>query len=126
MDDRRDRRAPFRALVAANVGNAIEFYDWMAFALLVPYFGSQFFPHSDPAAVLVQSFAVFAAGAAARPIGGIVLGRYIDRHGRRPGLVLSVSLMVVASLGMAFAPTYAVAGVWGPIVLAVLRITQGC
>ncbi|MDZ7577396.1 MAG: MFS transporter, partial [Candidatus Nanopelagicales bacterium] len=114
-----------RALVAANVGNAIEFYDWMAYALLVPYFGSQFFPSSDPAAVLMASFAVFAGGCLARPLGALFLGRYIDRHGRRPGLILSVSLIVIATLGMAVAPTYESVGALAPALLVALRLTQG-
>ncbi|MDZ7577395.1 MAG: MFS transporter [Candidatus Nanopelagicales bacterium] len=113
------------ALIAANVGNAIEFYDWMAYALLVPYFGSQFFPSSDPAAVLMASFAVFAAGFLARPLGAVFLGRYIDRHGRRPGLILSVVLIVIATLGMAVAPTYDTVGALAPALLVVLRLTQG-
>ena len=66
----------------------------MAYALLVPYFGAQFFPHQNPAAVLLSSFAVFAVGSLARPVGAIVLGRFIDRHGRRSGLLVSVTLMV--------------------------------
>lgn len=118
-------RVHLRALVAANVGNAVEFYDWMAYTLLVPYFGSQFFPNSDPAAVLLQSFAIFAVGSLARPLGAFVLGRYTDRHGRRNGMVLSVSLMVAASIGMALIPSYAVIGVFAPLLLVVARLVQG-
>ncbi|MDP3973127.1 MAG: MFS transporter, partial [Candidatus Nanopelagicales bacterium] len=119
------RESANSALIAANAGNAIEFYDWMAYALLVPYFGSQFFPSSDPAAVLMASFAVFAAGCLARPIGALFLGRYIDRHGRRPGLILSASLIFITTLGMAVAPTYDTVGVLAPALLVVLRLTQG-
>ena len=86
-----------RVLLAVNTGNAIEFYDWMAYALLVPYFGVQFFPHENPAAVLLSSFAIFAVGSLARPVGAIVLGRFIDRHGRRSGLLVSVTFMKVGS-----------------------------
>lgn len=114
-----------RVLLGANAGNAIEFYDWMAYALLVPYFGSQFFPNQSPAAVLLSSFAVFAVGSLARPVGAIVLGRFIDRHGRRAGLLVSVTLMVVASCGMALLPVYATIGLLAPSLLVVLRLLQG-
>src|SRR6516162_2264506 len=114
-----------RVLFGVNAGNAIEFYDWMAYALLVPYFGKLFFPHQNPTAVLLSSFAVFAVGSLARPIGALVLGRYIDRHGRRAGLVLSVALMVTASFGIALLPPFAAIGILAPALLVVLRLTQG-
>ena len=114
-----------RVLLAVNTGNAIEFYDWMAYALLVPYFGRQFFPNQSPAAVLLSSFAVFAVGSLARPIGAIVLGRFIDRHGRRSGLLVSVTLMVTASFGIALLPVYASIGLFAPLLLVVLRLVQG-
>ena len=112
-------------LLGVNAGNAIEFYDWMAYSLLVPYFGRQFFPNQSPAAVLLSSFAVFAVGSLARPIGAIVLGRFIDRHGRRSGLLVSVTLMVTASLGIALLPAYASIGLLAPLLLVVLRLMQG-
>ena len=120
-------RAPgfARVLIAVNVGNAIEFYDWLAYALLVPYFGQLFFPHENPAAVLLSSFAVFAVGSLARPIGAVVLGRFIDRHGRRAGLLLSVTLMVAASFGMALLPVYSSIGLAAPGLLVALRLAQG-
>jgi len=114
-----------RVLLGVNVGNAIEFYDWMAYALLVPYFGAQFFPNENPAAVLLSSFAIFAVGSLARPVGAIVLGRFIDRHGRRSGLLVSVTLMVAASFGMAALPAYASIGLLAPVLLVVLRLVQG-
>ena len=112
-------------LLGVNAGNAIEFYDWMAYALLVPYFGKQFFPHENPTAVLLSSFAVFAVGSLARPVGAVVLGRFIDRHGRRSGLLVSVSLMVAASFGIALLPAYATLGLVAPSLLVVLRLMQG-
>ena len=114
-----------RVLLGVNAGNAIEFYDWMAYALLVPYFGAQFFPHQNAAAVMLSSFAVFAVGSLARPVGAIVLGRFIDRHGRRSGLLVSVTLMVAASFGIALLPAYASIGLLAPLLLVVLRLVQG-
>ena len=89
------------------------------------YFGRQFFPNQSPAAVLLASFAVFAVGSLARPIGAIVLGRFIDRHGRRSGLLVSVTLMVAASFGIALLPVYASIGLLAPLLLVVLRLVQG-
>ena len=97
----------------------------MAYALLVPYFGKQFFPHESSTAVLLSSFAVFAVGSLARPVGAILLGRYIDRHGRRAGLLISVMMMVAASFGIALLPTYASIGLLAPLLLVVLRLLQG-
>jgi len=114
-----------RVLLGVNAGNAIEFYDWMAYALLVPYFGRQFFPNQSPAAVLLSSFAVFAVGSLARPVGAIVLGRFIDRHGRRSGLLVSVAMMVTASFGIALLPVYASIGLLAPLLLVLLRLVQG-
>ncbi len=114
-----------RVLLGVNAGNAIEFYDWMAYALLVPYFGRQFFTNQSPPAVLLSSFAVFAVGSLARPIGAVVLGRFTDRHGRRSGLLVSVTLMVTASFGMALLPVYASIGLLAPLLLVVLRLVQG-
>ena len=123
--DSRHRIATTRVLLGVNVGNAIEFYDWMAYALLVPYFGKLFFPHENPAAVMLSSFAVFAVGSLARPIGAVVLGRFIDRHGRRAGLLVSVAMMVTASFGIALLPAYASIGLVAPALLVVLRLMQG-
>ena len=114
-----------RVLLGVNAGNAIEFYDWMAYALLVPYFGAQFFPHENPATVMLSSFAVFAVGSLARPVGAIVLGGFIDRHGRRSGLLVSVMLMVMASFGIALLPAYASIGLLAPVLLVALRLVQG-
>jgi MFS family permease len=75
--------------------------------------------------VLLSSFAVFAVGSLARPIGAIVLGRFIDRHGRRSGLLISVTLMVTASFGIAMLPAYASIGLLAPLLLVVLRLMQG-
>jgi MFS family permease len=75
--------------------------------------------------VLLSSFAVFAVGSLARPIGAILLGRFTDRHGRRSGLLVSVTLMVTASFGIAVLPVYASIGLLAPLLLVILRLVQG-
>jgi len=119
---RKDQR---RALFGVNLGGVLEFYDWLAYLFLVPFFGSQFFPSSDKTAVLLSSFAVFAVGSLARPIGAIVLGRVGDRVGRRPALLASMGLMALSSTLMAILPTYAVVGIMAPVLLVCVRILQG-
>ena len=122
MLSRKDRR---RALIGVNLGGVLEFYDWLAYLFLVPYFGSEFFPESSPTAVLLSSFAVFAVGSLARPIGAIVLGRVGDRVGRKPALMASVALMALSSTLMAILPTYAAVGILAPVLLVSVRILQG-
>lgn len=122
MATRQEQR---RALVGVNLGGVLEFYDWLAYLFLVPYFGSQFFPSSSPTAVLLSSFAVFAVGSMARPLGAVVLGRVGDRIGRRPALLASMGLMALSSTLMAVLPTYAAVGVLAPVLLVCVRILQG-
>lgn len=84
-----------------------------------------FFPGNDPTAALLASLAVFASAYLMRPIGGIFFGRLGDRHGRKRALLVSVLLMGVGSLLMAFLPTYASAGIVAPILLVLARLVQG-
>lgn len=114
-----------RALVAVNLGAVLEFYDWLAYLFLIPYFGSAFFPATEPGAVLLSSLAVFAVGSLARPLGAIVLGRMGDRIGRRPAMLASIGLMAAASAAMALLPTSAAIGVLAPVLLVSVRILQG-
>ena len=114
-----------RALVGVNLGAVLEFYDWLAYLFLIPYFGSQFFSSSEPGTVLLSSLAVFAVGTLARPLGAIVLGRMGDRIGRRPAMLASIGLMAVSSAAMAVLPTAAAIGLLAPVLLVIVRILQG-
>lgn len=114
-----------RSLFAGTVGNLVEWFDWSVYGFFAPYLAVAFFPGDDPSARLLSAFAVFAVGFFFRPLGGAVLGPYADRHGRRAGLTLSILLMAGASLAIALLPTYAQAGVWAPLALAVARCVQG-
>ena len=119
-------RRPLRQLVAASIGNAVEWYDWYAYTFLTVYFATQLFPATaDPLAPLLASFAVFAAGFFMRPIGGLLLGSLADRVGRRGALTVTILLMGGGSLLMAILPTYGQVGVLAPILLLLARLIQG-
>jgi MFS transporter, MHS family, alpha-ketoglutarate permease len=114
-------------LLAASVGNAVEWYDWLAYTFLATYIAAEIFPKSaDNSLVpLLSTFAVFAVGFFMRPVGGLLLGAIADRSGRRTALTVTILLMGGSSLLLALTPTYAAAGLLGPIVLVIARLLQG-
>ncbi|WP_399067768.1 MFS transporter [Streptomyces winkii] len=116
-----------RQLLAASVGNAVEWYDWLAYTFLATFIADEIFPASaDNSLVpLLSTFAVFAVGFFMRPIGGLLLGAIADRRGRRAALTATILLMGGSSLLLAVTPTYAAAGLLGPLVLVVARLLQG-
>lgn len=114
-----------KAVVAGSIGNAVEWIDWAIYATLAPVFASQFFGSDDPATNLLSTLAVFAVGFVMRPIGGAVLGAYSDRHGRKAGLTLTISLMAGAAFVIGIAPTYSVVGIGAPLILLLSRLVQG-
>jgi MFS transporter, MHS family, alpha-ketoglutarate permease len=114
-----------KSIVAGSAGNLVEWYDWFAYATFALYFAPLFFPKGDYTAQLLSTAAVFAAGFLMRPIGAWVMGIYGDKHGRKAGLTLSVIMMAAGSLMIAFAPTYATAGVAAPVILVAARMIQG-
>jgi MFS transporter, MHS family, alpha-ketoglutarate permease len=114
-----------KSIVAGSAGNLVEWYDWFAYATFSIYFAPVFFPKGDATAQLLNTAAIFAAGFLMRPIGAWVMGIYGDKHGRKAGLTLSVSMMAAGSLMIAFAPTYAQVGVAAPVMLVVARMIQG-
>jgi MHS family alpha-ketoglutarate permease-like MFS transporter len=114
-----------KAIIAGAIGNTVEWVDWAVYATFSPVFARQFFPSDSDAAALLSTLAVFAVGFLMRPIGGAVLGAYSDRHGRKKGLTLTISLMAGSSLVIAICPTYAAIGVMAPLVLLLARLVQG-
>ncbi|MFB9909502.1 MFS transporter [Allokutzneria oryzae] len=115
-----------RGLVAASIGNGLEWFDWNAYAIFAVYFSTQFFPKgSDGVTATLSTLAVFAVGFFFRPLGGMLLAAFTDRHGRRAGLTLSVLLMAGGSLVIAVSPTYEQVGVLAPALLLLGRIAQG-
>ncbi|MBB5857554.1 MFS transporter [Amycolatopsis umgeniensis] len=113
-----------KAILAGALGNAIEYLDWGIYASLAPVFANQFFPRGDPAAAFLSTLAIFAAGFFVRPLGGVVLGAYADRFGRKKALTLTISLMSAGGLAIAVCPTYEQAGVVSPLILLVARLVQ--
>ena len=114
-----------RSIFSGSVGNLVEWYDWYAYAAFSLYFAKAFFPKGDDTAQLLNTAAIFAVGFLMRPLGGWVLGRYADRHGRKAALVLSVMMMCGGSLMIAFTPGYASIGVAAPALLVLARLLQG-
>ena len=119
-----DRRR-LRNIVGGSAGNLVEWFDWYVYSAFALYFAPSFLPKGDLTAQLLQTAAIFAVGFIVRPIGAWAMGVYADHNGRKAGLTLSVSLMCVGSLMIAFAPTYAQAGILSPAVLLLARIVQG-
>jgi MHS family alpha-ketoglutarate permease-like MFS transporter len=114
-----------RAIFGGSIGNLIEWYDWYTYAAFAIYFAPSFFPKSNDTVQLLNTAAIFAVGFLMRPIGGWVLGRYADRHGRKAALTLSITLMCLGSLIIAVTPTYATIGVAAPALLLIARLLQG-
>ena len=114
-----------RSIVGGSVGNLVEWYDWYVYSAFSLYFAKSFFPPADQTAQLLNAAAVFAVGFLMRPVGGWLMGRYADRHGRRNALTASVLLMCFGSLLIAITPSYASIGVLAPTLLVVARMLQG-
>lgn len=114
-----------RHIVAATVGNALEFYDFTTYAFYAVQIGHAFFPASSPLASLMLSLATFGAGFVTRPLGAIVIGALADRAGRRPAMMLTFLLMGLALLGLALCPTYAAIGPLAPALVVLARLVQG-
>jgi MHS family shikimate/dehydroshikimate transporter-like MFS transporter len=115
-----------RVALATLLGTAIEWYDYFIYgtaAALV--FNQLFFPNFSPLAGTLASFATFAVGFVARPVGGIVIGHYGDKIGRKAMLVLTLVMMGLATFLLGLLPTYETIGVWAPILLVALRLMQG-
>jgi len=115
-----------RAVVAGAIGTVIEWYDFALYgAAAALVIGPLFFPGQSDTAATLSSFATFAVGFLARPIGGVLISHLGDRLGRRPALVLTIALMGASTVLIGLLPTYAQIGVWAPILLVLLRILQG-
>ncbi|MFC8936244.1 MFS transporter [Rhodococcus sp. NPDC057135] len=114
-----------RAVAAATIGNALEWYDMTIYALLAVYIGQNFFPSESSSVQLIQTFAVFAVSYVARPIGSLIIGAYIDRHGIKKGLLITIRLMVIGTAIIAFMPTHETIGIFAPLGIILGRIIQG-
>src|ERR1700704_3662937 len=115
-----------RAVIASTIGTAIEWYDFFLYSTVTGLvFAKLFFPHSDPWVGTLEAFAIYAVGFIARPVGAAIFGHYGDRIGRKSTLIATLLLMGLATAAVALVPTYETIGIWGAVILTVLRFIQG-
>ena len=120
-----DRSAAVQNVIRVSSGNFLEMYDFIVFGYYAAPIGRTFFPVQNPYASLMLSLMTFGAGFLMRPIGAVVLGAYIDRFGRRAGLLLTLALMSVGTLTIACLPGYARLGLVAPLLILLSRLLQG-
>jgi MFS family permease len=122
-----DHRAQLRrAVIASTVGTTIEWYDFLLYGQMAALvFAKLYFPSSAPLTGILQAFAVFAVGFVARPIGAAIFGHYGDRIGRKAALIATLLLTGLSTFLVGCVPTYQQIGVWGAVLLVVLRFIQG-
>ena len=115
-----------KAVIAATVGTTIEWYDFFLYGTAAGLvFGKLYFPNSDPTTATLLAFSTYFVGFAARPVGAAIFGHYGDRIGRKATLIATLMLMGIATFLIAFVPAYESIGIWGGIILTVLRAIQG-
>jgi MFS family permease len=122
-----DHRAQLRkAVIAATVGTTIEWYDFFIYGTAAGLvFGKLYFPNEAPLAATLAAFGTYFIGFVGRPIGAAIFGHYGDRIGRKATLIATLMTMGIATFLIAFVPTYASIGIWGAVILTVLRVIQG-
>ena len=114
-----------KTVLRVTSGNFLEMYDFFLFGIYAQQISRAFFPSDNPYASLMATFLSFAAGFAMRPIGALVLGPYVDRMGRRKGLILTLTIMAFGTILIAFVPSYATIGVLAPMLVVLGRLLQG-
>lgn len=114
-----------RGTLAVTIGNMLEFYDFITYSFFAIQIGRTFFPTDSRFASLMLSLATFGAGFVTRPIGGLVIGSYSDRAGRRPAMILSFVMMGSALIVLALTPSYQTIGIAAPIIAILARMVQG-
>jgi MFS family permease len=125
MSEPNHRALSARHVAAVCVGNALEFYDFVTYAAFATQIGLCFFPSQAKGASLLASLATFGAGFLTRPLGAWVIGRMGDRVGRKPAMMLSFTLIGIATIGLPLTPSYASIGVVAPILVIFFRLLQG-
>ncbi|MBV9249158.1 MAG: MHS family MFS transporter [Acetobacteraceae bacterium] len=115
-----------RAVVASAIGTTIEWYDFLLYSVVTGLvFGKLFFPKSDPLVGVLEAFAIYTVGFIARPIGAVIFGHYGDRIGRKAALIATLLVTGIATFAVGFVPTYASIGIWGAVILTIIRFIQG-
>src|SRR6202012_5269035 len=114
-----------KAVAIVSTGNFLEMFDFMVFGYYATSISKAFFPLQSQFASLMLTLMTFGAGFLMRPVGPLVFGAYIDKHGRRKGLLLTLSLMAVGTLAIALVPRYSVIGMAAPVLIVISRLIQG-
>src|SRR5438309_7114795 len=115
-----------KAVIASTIGTAIEWYDFFLYGTAAGLvFGKLFFPNSDPLTATLAAFGTYFIGFVGRPIGAAIFGHYGDRIGRKATLIATLLCMGIATFLIAFVPTYQSIGIWGAVLLTILRMIQG-
>jgi MFS family permease len=115
-----------RAIIASTVGTTIEWYDFLLYSVVTGLvFGKLFFPESDPLVGVLQAFAVYTVGFIARPIGAAIFGHYGDRIGRKAALIATLLITGIATFVVGLVPGYETIGIWGAVILTIIRFIQG-
>ena len=122
MDNTTTRR---RTLAGGISGNVMEWYDFAVYGFFAPIVAGLFFPSDNFVLSLVAAYGAFAAGFLMRPLGALIFGHIADRLGRKRALLISVTMMAIPSLCIAFLPTYQDVGIWAGVLLVILRMAQG-
>ena len=114
-----------KAILKVGSGNFLEMYDFSIFGLYAPIIAKIFFPNSNQLVAIIQTFMVFAAGSFMRPVGAIFLGAYMDKFGRKNGLMVTLTLMAIGTASIALCPSYKDIGILAPIIVVIGRLIQG-
>jgi MFS family permease len=126
MPESEHQRCLRRAVIASTVGITIEWYDFLLYSTVTGLvFGKVYFPGHDPLVSTLQAFGVFFIGFVARPIGAAIFGHYGDRIGRKATLIVTLLMTGIATAAVGLVPGYDTIGIWGAIILTVLRLIQG-
>ena len=126
LSDSEHRTQLRRAVIASTIGTTIEWYDFLLYSVVTGLvFGKLFFPKSDPLVGVLEAFAVYTVGFVARPIGAAIFGHYGDRLGRKGALIATLLITGLATFAVGFVPTYESIGIWGAVILTVIRFIQG-
>ncbi|MEA2754386.1 MAG: hypothetical protein QOJ54_675 [Aliidongia sp.] len=126
LSDREHRNQLTRAVIASTIGTTIEWYDFFLYSTVTGLvFAKLYFPGTDSFIATLNVFAIYAVGFVARPVGAAIFGHYGDRIGRKSTLIATLMLMGIATFLVAFVPSYERIGIWGAIILTILRFIQG-
>ena len=114
-----------RVIIAATIGNVLEWFDFLVYGYFAVTIAEVFFPASNPVVSLLVTFGAFGLSYLVRPLGALLVGTYTDKHGRKAGLTLSIGMMMIGTILMLVTPGYATIGLAAPIIITIARLLQG-